>query len=67
MLFDEVMEEPDQNRTVLNMIKKIFSQFWGLFFMDQDPDFLPIRIRTQEKESDPDPDKRTRIRFRNTD
>ena len=52
MLFDEVMEEPDQKRKVFRVLNMI-----------QDPDFLLIRICTQEKESYPD--KRTRIR--NTD
>ena len=33
----------------------------GHFFINPDPDFLPIGIRNQEKKSDPDPDKRTRI------
>ena len=72
MLFDEILEDPNQKKIVLRVIKQIFLLVllaFGGFFMYPDPDFLnpiqiflPNRIRTREKKSDLDPDKRTRIR-----
>ena len=58
----------EEYKSILNFLElTVYLQFQGVFFMDPDPDFLPIqiRIRTQERKFDPDPDKRTRIR--NTD
>ena len=72
MLFDEILEDPNQKKIVLRVIKQIFLLVllaFGGFFMYPDPDFpnpiqifLPNRIRTREKKSDLDPDIRTRIR-----
>ena len=61
MLFDEVMEEPDQNRTVLNMIKKNFLPVLGPFFhgsgsgffADPDP-HSGKRVRSGSGQKDPD-------------
>ena len=59
MLFDEILEDPNQKKIVLRVIKQIFLLVllaFGGFFMYPDPDFLnpiqiflPNRIRTREK------------------